>query len=154
MPLLNYVLSLVTRGLIRKILQILFDQRAVFLRILFRLRLLNRRAITFGQTRELARTGRSSPWTIRASRSVPVSFLSLPLAAPFAFSLALPLALTLSLARAGHIRIESRLRQCQRRLRLGQRLGCCSSARLRGWTLPGASLRRSVRQRALSILQS
>src|SRR2546425_8457545 len=46
--------SLIARGPIGKILQILFHQRAVLLRIIFSLRLLNGRAVALRQTRELS----------------------------------------------------------------------------------------------------
>src|SRR5690349_2105059 len=60
-------------GLVGEVLQILFDESAVFLRIFFGLGLLNRSAIALRQTCVLAGTSRGSAGSIGAARSVPIS---------------------------------------------------------------------------------
>src|SRR6185369_8738018 len=147
-----------------KIFQILLDQRTVFLRIFFRLRLLDRGAVALGQTEKL--TGASNRLSLAISAFAgPVSLIAISLAGrlalPLAFSLTLTWSLSLTLAfplplvlTTRHLRTQTGLRQSQCRLRLRQRV--CRSGRVR--LCPGRvvrrSLRRPARQGSLSLLQS
>src|SRR5215212_1473316 len=94
--------------LIRKIFQILLHQRAIFLRIFFRLRLLNGRAIALGQTDERAIARGCPACAVRSTRTAPVSVFAsaarrrrafpLPGLLAFARGLSLPRRFPLSLS--------------------------------------------------------
>src|ERR1043166_120253 len=103
--------------LIGEVSQILFDQRAILLRVFFGLRLLNGRAIALGQPSKLAGAGRISPRTISTPGAIPIALpasalgtgrtLALPFALlplPLAFSL-LALSLPLAICRHGGFRV-------------------------------------------------
>src|SRR5688572_21691314 len=118
------------RALIRQVLQVLLDQRAVLLRIFLALGLLNRRAIARRKSGELPVAGRPTPRSIRAARAAPISVparaLLGRLALPASFSLPPPLALALTLAGLTGLRHRARTQPCLRkrksRLRLCERI--------------------------------
>ena len=153
--------SLVSR-LIGEIAQILFDERAEFLGILFRLRLLQRGAIATGQAREGTASGRALARTVGAAGAVPVSTaialgigltaasltlstslrsaLSFALSLCFAFAFALTFSFSFALAVHRGFGADTSLRERQRGLGLGERLGGGSRALLRGRILVRRSL--------------
>src|SRR5947208_13123971 len=70
---------LVAGGLVGKIFQVLLHEGAIFLRIFFRLRLLDSCPVAFGQTGELPCAGCASAWAIRSPCAVPIALASCPL---------------------------------------------------------------------------
>ena len=88
------------RSLVRKIAEILFHERAVFLRVFLGLRLEYGGAVATGELGECAGTRGATTSAVGAAGAGPIAVVTIALwrRGALAFSFALPLSLTLSLA--------------------------------------------------------